>query len=73
MCQISFIVDHTEYINITENHENIRVWTKRKVKGTDYLEGLGIDGRWDLGRDPPRTHCIYQNVLFLLSALFPVM
>jgi len=44
-----------------------------KVKGTDYLEGLGIDGRWDSGRDPPRTHYIYHNVLFLPSALFPLM
>ena len=32
MCQISFIVDHTEYINITENHANITVWTKKKWK-----------------------------------------
>jgi len=68
--QISFIADHTEYMNITENHANISVYTE-KVKGTDYLEGL--DGRRDSGRDPQIIHYIYQNFLFLLSALFPVM
>jgi hypothetical protein len=43
------------------------------LKRTDYLEGLGIDGRWNSGTDPPSIHNIYQNFLFLLSALFPVM
>jgi hypothetical protein len=70
--QISFIAYHIEYTYITKNHANIRAWTE-KVKGTDYLKGLGIDGRWDSRTDPPSIHYICQNFVFLQSTLFPVM
>jgi hypothetical protein len=43
------------------------------LKGTDYLEGLGVDGSWDSGRDLPGIHYFYQNSLFLLYATFCAM